>query len=971
MPADRRRIVFPPYRLDLEEERLWRGPDEVSLKPKVFAMLRYLATNPRRLISKRELLAEVWDDSHVSPATVRGALRELRAALGESEGAAPIIETVHGRGYRFLAGEPAEDETENEAPPPPQTPVLFGRHAALHDLRGWLADAMGGRRAIGFVTGEPGIGKTSLVETLQAELEQDDVLCARGQCISGHGGDEPYRPLLEALTRLGRHARGRSVVDLLRRHAPTWLIELPGLLESRDRRGLEASTFRINQERMLRELADALEAICEREPVALFLEDLHWSDRATLDAIELLARRTEPARLLIVATHRPVTRRPDDETATRLAEMRAELHLHRLCSDLALPALSSADTRAYLGGRYPGVHELDALADFVFDRSEGNPLLMVSFSDEIERHGTIEQREGAWHFAPPSEMPEVPFGVRAMIEHQIDQLPSEEEQALEAASVAGVEIDADAVVTAFAPALPGIDRSLGRLAREHGLLEKRRAGSLRFRHALHQEIAYARLPDGRKKELHLRLGEHLEQQHQGRVYPRAAELSMHFDHGGDHARSARYAVQAADAAFARSAHAEAVALLRRAQPLLPTLPDGAERRRLEFVVPAKLGQSLAATKGYTDPEVRDAYHLAHERASKLTDTAPELVSVLAGLCGFHELRGEHAAAYDVARQERALADRSSDPYDLVVASVSMSIVLQSMGRYEEADRHIESALTHFDPEQHDITTRPHLNDLGVHALAHRSLLHANAGRLEEAQEAAAAARARARKLGHIPSIILADFYTMMFHSGCRDLDATEAAATACLELSMAHGFPFYIPITFVISGSTKARQGNPEEGIPLLEQGIALLDSVGARLGLPLYLALRAEARGLAGDFDAGLADVAHGFEVAHETEEYPGRVELHYVKGKLLSWKARSTGGDDAGLGENEKAFGDAIALGRQSASISSILEPAVELARLWQASGRAEEAKALLDGACAPFSETADAAILSEARALRVELA
>ena len=92
-------LAFPPFRLDLDEERLWKGNKLLVLRRKPFAILRYLATNPRRLVTHDELLKHVWAGAVVSESAVRSRLHELRQALGDG-----VIETVIGRGYRFTAG---------------------------------------------------------------------------------------------------------------------------------------------------------------------------------------------------------------------------------------------------------------------------------------------------------------------------------------------------------------------------------------------------------------------------------------------------------------------------------------------------------------------------------------------------------------------------------------------------------------------------------------------------------------------------------------------------------------------------------------------------------------------------------------------------------------------------------------------------------------------------------------------------
>jgi predicted ATPase len=172
-------------------------------------------------------------------------------------------------------------------------------------LEATLARVREGRRAIVFVTGEPGIGKTTLVETFLAS-EPAAARVGLGQCVEPYGRGDPYLPLIEALERLGRSEGGRSVADAMRRWAPTWLRQASALLDPAEREERARRRGSTTPRGMLRELAAVLEALTQERELIIWLEDVHWADASTLEAIAFLARRREPARLLLVASYRPV-----------------------------------------------------------------------------------------------------------------------------------------------------------------------------------------------------------------------------------------------------------------------------------------------------------------------------------------------------------------------------------------------------------------------------------------------------------------------------------------------------------------------------------------------------------------------------------------------------------------------------------------------------------------------------------------
>ena len=160
-------------------------------------------------------------------------------------------------------------------------------------MNDWLERALRGERQVVFVTGEPGIGKTTLVSAVHDEAAARGIWMAWGQCLEQYGAGEAYLPVLDGLSRLARTAGAERITELLRRHAPTWLLELPSLIAATERETLRQQVVGASRERMLRELADAIEAITADTPLMIVLEDLHWSDYSTLDLIAYLARRRD------------------------------------------------------------------------------------------------------------------------------------------------------------------------------------------------------------------------------------------------------------------------------------------------------------------------------------------------------------------------------------------------------------------------------------------------------------------------------------------------------------------------------------------------------------------------------------------------------------------------------------------------------------------------------------------------------
>src|SRR5688572_2523831 len=292
-----RSLDAPAVRIEPETGWAWHGDERLELAPKAFAVLRHLVERPEHLITKDELLAAAWGDTVVSEAALTSCIRDLRKALGDSSRSPRYIETVHRRGFRFIGPVgPGPSSAHRPATPNimPSAPKLVGREADLARLHALLATALDGRRRVVFVTGEAGIGKTSLVETFLAQLRGVNGLrIGRGQCVEQYGATEPYLPIFEALGRLGREPRGDALLHVLKQCAPTWLAQLPALLDDAELEAVQRRVQGATRERMLRELIEAFDVFSAEAPLVLVIEDLHWSDASTIDVLAMLARRPD------------------------------------------------------------------------------------------------------------------------------------------------------------------------------------------------------------------------------------------------------------------------------------------------------------------------------------------------------------------------------------------------------------------------------------------------------------------------------------------------------------------------------------------------------------------------------------------------------------------------------------------------------------------------------------------------------
>src|SRR4030088_2418408 len=361
---------FQSFRLDTANQCLWNGEARADLAPKAFDVLRYLAEHAGRLVTPDELLEALWPDTYVNPEGLRRYIQEIRKVLGDRPDKPAFIQTLPKRGYQFIAPVVEESTAKPLDIPAEATRKIVGRAVAFAELDRCLGKALRGQRQIVFITGEPGIGKTALVDQFQrrAGANLAFLRIARGQCVEGYGGKEAYYPMLEAVGELCRSEGGESLVQAFAAQAPTWLVQFPALVKREHPEMLQREILGATLERMLREISEVLETITSENPLLLVFEDLHWSDHSTVDLISSLARRRSPAKLMMIGTYRPVDVIVSEHP---LNVLKQDLLVHQLCREIALEPLGEAEVAEYLASESSGASLPDGLSSLLYQHSEG------------------------------------------------------------------------------------------------------------------------------------------------------------------------------------------------------------------------------------------------------------------------------------------------------------------------------------------------------------------------------------------------------------------------------------------------------------------------------------------------------------------------------------------------------------------------------------------------------------------------
>jgi DNA-binding winged helix-turn-helix (wHTH) protein/predicted ATPase len=965
---------FGPFRLDPIKGRLWQGRKLVSLPPKPLAVLTYLVAHAGHMVTKAALLDAIGPETAATAGVLQTCLRQLRHVLAEPTKRPTYIATVHHRGYCFIAPVTVVDapraalrDPALACPPLLETalpePIVM-REAEMAQVYQRWTRVLYGERQLVFLTGEAGVGKTTLVEAFVAQVTATaDIWYGRGQCIEQYGAGEAYLPLLEALGRLGRGPDGARIVELLRQHAPSWLLELPSLMPPAEYEMLQRRRSGATRHRMLRELAEMVEVLTVEKPLVLVLEDLHWSDPSTLEWLTYVARRRDRARLFILGTYRPA-----DALLQRhvLRLVIQELRPQAQYAEVRLGYLTGAQVEAYLLQRFGAGFSETVLAPLLHQRTQGHPLFLKMVADDLVRSGHLVEWDGAWTLQSDLAvvMGRVPDTVRQFIEHQLDQVSPEEQMLLEVASVVGAEFSPAAVAAGVDQTVDAIEVGYsaitrrGQFVRERGI-EAWPDGTVAprygFVHSLYQDVLYARVSPGRRRRLHQQIGTRKERGYGAQAPDIAAELAVHFEGGNDSRRAIRYRWQAGETALRRSAYQEAIIHVTHGLALLQQGLETPEDRTLALHLQAILGAALMATQGYAAPDVAAAYTKARELCQQVGES-PKLGSVLRGLRLFYVGRAEYQTAQLLEEQLFEHARREGDPAARAVAHSLRGETWFFEGRFPEARMHAETGLALTAQQQ----LHPHLQ---LVSRARLSLILWMLGAVDQALAHSRTALEQARALNHPLTLAGVLGYTALFHQLRRDRVGAQESAAAVLALSAEHDFVYWSAYGMILHGCTVVGQGHYAAGLAQMQQGVAQMHTMGAAVGHSFFLGQLAEAYRQAGQAEEGLHIVMEALAFVDKTGERAYEAALHQLRGALLRM--------GAGAGETEACFYRALDIARGQQAKMLELQAAMSLARLWQQQDRGAEARQLLAEVYGWFTEGFDTADVQEAKALLDTLA
>ena len=954
-------IRFGPFIVKGDPANLWRGDEQIPLRPKSLDVLRYLAERPGNLVSKEELLSRVWPGRIISDSGVRLCIREIRNALGDDAKAPQYLETVAGKGYRFLEGR------DGRAVLADMEKTVIGRESDLARLEDFLQLVVNGEQHFVLVSGEPGIGKTTLLELfLENVSERYTAQVIQAQCIVHFGPSEAYGPILEAINEVCGGEDGARYQKALRRVAPGWLQQLPGLLKPYDSERLLAETAGMTPERMIREFRLFASELSEEKPLIFAIEDLHWADSATIDLLASLMEHSIPS-LLVVGTYRPADAvLYSQPLRSVINELKGRGH----CNEMSLELLTEKNIAEYLSSRLNGKVAEELVAQ-VFRRTSGNPLFLVNLIEDLIQVKGLEKTDDLWIESEGSGNLEnaLPESLRSIISRRLDGLISEQRQVLEVASVAGFEFNSAIVARILEQSYQETDSvfeylgSNGLFVESHGIMDFPNgtiSGSYEFQHPMYLEVLYDSIGDARKVHIHRGIGELLESLYGDQAETIAPVIAMHFDQGLNSEKAVNYYQLAAAQSLGRNAYTTTVEQLSDALRALENIPESHDRHRQELEILMLLGPVQIAIEGYASSSAKASFERALSLSTQL-DLVDMQIPTLWNLAGLHMGLGQLGKSHSLIERLDEPAGRSSDPHiDMIVADAHAQQFFFE-GKLSESLERCEVVVSQYDVVQHSHLAETYSQeDPGAVCNGIAALVHWMMGLPDQSTKKSQALQELSGVLDNPHTTAFGLFFLCAMCQLQRDFLTTERLAEDWFNLSEAHDMVHFQAVAQMHLGWARAQHSPGEPQLELVRNGLKMLEDTGTRLLLPHSNGILAQTQLAVGNLDEAQRTIVEALVVTEENTERWSEAELHRVQGEIIAADGTE---DDTSLADCfEKSL--QVAKGQQARSLE--LRAALNLGQVYFNRGQAELSSELLS----PYASLFDKVLTPDERRLAKQL-
>ena len=839
------------------------------------------------------------------------------------------------------------------------TTPLVGRDEEIDLLMRRWQQAKAGDGCVVLISGEPGIGKSHIVQAILERLSGEPHTRLRYFC-SPHHQDSALYPTVTQLERAAGFRREDSVEQKLDKleaviaQATNDFGETVPLLAALlsiptgDRYPPLNLSPQKQREKTLRAKVAQVEGLAARRPVLMVFEDVHWSDPTSLELLDLVIDRVPTLPVLMIITFRP------DFTPPWAGRSQVTLlSLNRL------PPRQRAEiiARVTRGKALP-----KEIVDQIIDRTDGVPLFIEELTKAVVESGILTDAGDRYTVVGPLPQLAIPTSLNASLLARLDRLAPAREVAQIGAAL-GRHFLHEMISAVAQMRQQELDDALELLVRAELIF---RRGMLpdaeyTFKHALVQDAAYSTLLRSRRQQLHARIASIMESQFPEIVAAQPELVAQHCTEAGLNEKALGYWLRAGQQAVARSANAEALNHLARGLELLKAMPDSTEVRQQEIKLLTTRAVALRIAKGYGSDELL-ATLVRARGLCQLQGDPQQMFQILFGLWTAMAGRGDWLGARALGEECLTIARKEGKTAMLIEAHRLLGSTAVYMAEHPTAERELREALDLYEPEKHRANVVLYGYDPGTICNGYISWALWLQGKVPEALAASAASIRLAIESQHAPNIALAYGWATFLHLCTHNLDALRSLTPKLIAHCEEHGFPHWLALGKIGHGWCLARTGNVADGIEQLRVGIEEFRSLWGGFLVSAWLVCLADVLRIKGEFADAKATLESSLGMIERFNERLWEAENHRVRGEV----ARDAGQFPEAL----IAFDQAINVARNQSARSLELRSANSFAKLLADHGERRKAHDLLAPIYSRFTEGFDMPELKEAKALLDQL-
>ncbi|HEX3524505.1 MAG TPA: adenylate/guanylate cyclase domain-containing protein [Stellaceae bacterium] len=836
---------------------------------------------------------------------------------------------------------------------------LVGRDEEIGLLRrAWQQTKEEGHGQVVFVSGEPGIGKSALVDTLRRAARAEGLTRITFRGSPYHTNSALY-PVVEHWKRLagwqpeddsaGRLGKLESVLAgyrLPREEAvPLFASLLSVPLADGDPK------LDLTPQQLKEHTEDALVALsleeAERQPLLEVWEDVHWADPSTLDVLGQLIDQAPTVPLLIVLTFRPEFAPPWPArshvrplTLNRLERPQIEAMAVSLAGGKALPA---------------------DVVEHIVQKTDGVPLFVEEMTKAVLGSSVLRADGDRYTLTGPLSEVSIPASLHESLMARLDRLPTVREVA-QLGAVLGRDFAYEMLRAITSLDEPRLRDVLGRLVEAELLYQRGRPPRSRyiFKHALIQDAAYQSLLRRTRQHYHRQVAELLDSNFADMVEASPELVAHHYSEAGLPAPAVAYWQRAGEKAARRSANQEAIGHLTAGLAQLAQLPETPERAKQELALQRLLGQASFATRGYASHEARRAFSRARELCAVIGDD-DGIHPVLLGVWLFEYGAAKHANAATTANEALTRAERTENAGAHILGHLLVGISSMHLGNLTLARPQFEAGIGWYrgltEAEAMRVASEYGL-ELGVPMYGFAAWCLWLLGYPEHALRLGDEALATAERIQHDYTRSRGLYYNSTLHALRREWPIVKSRAAAAIASAQERSHAMVAAVGRIMQGSAQAMLAPGEEFVAEIREALAAYRATGAGTQSTYHLILLAQALAECGRTGEGLSALREAAALAEESGERYVEAEIHRLQGNLLLAGNAS--------GEAEACYVRALEVSRAQQARSLELRAACDVARLWAERGERARAADLLAPVYGWFTEGFDTADLKEAKTL-----